>query len=113
MTEPKQPPMGNTYTKEEQLEMVTKMKAISSGFYVAAIQVGNHAFIEFCGLMNEYIQMCENTAKGGGDFTECNIHTGKTLEVKDHNITYLTEKLDCIYGTALDFDIKRKPKEDK
>lgn len=92
-------PRGWMFTVEEQEEMLRQMKEISSAFYGPATRVGNHAFIEFCGLMNEYIQICRNTMKHEIDFTTCNKHSGVALIPADHQVDYLVEKFDCIFGS--------------
>ncbi len=87
--------------KAEMAEAITKMKAISGNFYRQAINCGNHAFIEFCGLMNDYINMCEAALAQGIDFRECNTHSGIAMPMMDYQAKYLAEKLDCIYGPQL------------
>lgn len=89
------------HSKEELLGMIAKMEEVSSAFYHSATHTGNHAFIEFCGLMNEYIKICENTVEKGGDFTCCNTHTGESLIAENYHIEYLFEKLECIYGPTI------------
>jgi hypothetical protein len=84
-------------TKEERAEMIAKMRAVSNGFYAAAVSIGNHPFIEFTGLINEYITCCEEAQRDGIDFTECNTHGSKELPMKEHNINYINEKLECIF----------------
>lgn len=89
---------SNTYSKDELKEMLLQMRNLSSGFYSGACRIGNHPFIEFCGLMNEYIKMCEEAFDRGEDFTEFSTHRGQHLEMKPHNLKYIREKLDCIFG---------------
>jgi hypothetical protein len=91
----------NEYALEEQLASAAKMRAVSSAFYGPATQTGCHAFIEFCGLMNEYIVVCENTARAGGDFMMANTHNERPLAMKAHHAAYLAEKLDCIFGPTI------------
>jgi len=50
---PDQPPPQ--MTNKEKLDA---MAQASGAFYAAAIRIGNHPFIEFTGLMNEYIKIC-------------------------------------------------------
>lgn len=38
---------------------LTAMRAASDAFYLAAIRIGVHPFIEFTGLMNEWIKAAE------------------------------------------------------
>lgn len=83
--------------------MLTKMQAVSSAFYAGAVRTGCHPFIEFTGLMNEYIQLCRAAMVQGEDFTETSVHgSGKPLPMQPHHRDYLNEKLECIYGTSLD-----------
>ena len=89
------------YSRAELEEMIREMEAISEHFYWNAVKVRNHAFIEFCGLMNEYIQMCRDTMLAGGDFTQCNVHSGRSLSVAEHQGAYLAEKFECIFGPTL------------
>lgn len=87
-----------TYTKEELELMIHRMRTASNEFYRLAVGVGNHAFIEFAGLMNEYISVCERAVEQSIDFTEANVHAGGELPMEPHHFEYLMEKLECIYG---------------
>lgn len=89
------------YEKKDRDNQIAKMEAVSNAFYGAASQTGVHAFIEFCGLMNEFIKMCQETSEAGKDFNESNTHTGVELVVRHHHLEYLAEKFDCIFGTTL------------
>ena len=92
-----------TYTDEELAAMIAKMELASSAFYNDARRTGCHPFIEFAGLMNEYINMCREALTQGQDFTETSIHgSGQPLPMKGHHRQYLTEKLECIYGYSLE-----------
>ena len=76
---------------------ITQMKAASGQFYLNAVHIGNHPFIEFCGLMNEYIKACEEAHAQGVDFSQCNAHTGQHLPMQPWMIRYVNEKLECIF----------------
>ncbi len=78
-----------------------RMRAASSQFYLAATNSRNHAFVEFCGLMNEYIKVCEDAHRRGEDFTDFNAHLGQHLPVAPHQLQYINEKMECIYGLQL------------
>lgn len=84
-------------TPEERLEIIARMRIASRNFYVAAVAIGNHPFIEFTGLINEYITICERATANGVDFTECNTHSDKDLPMAAHQIAYINEKLECIF----------------
>lgn len=90
-----------TYSREELRAMIDKMHAASNAFYGAAIEIGNHAFVEFTGLLNEYITLCEKALANGQDFAVANTHSGESLPMQPHHVMYLGEKLNCIYGAAL------------
>lgn len=92
-----------TYTNAELLQMILKMQAASDAFYREAQRIGCHPFLEFTGLMNEYIGMCQSALVQGQDFTETSIHgRGQPLPMKERHRAYLTEKLECIYGYSLE-----------
>jgi hypothetical protein len=81
--------------------MLVRMKRITDAFYGRATGVGVHAFIEFCGLMNEFVQVCQEAHARGVNFTQANTHSGQELPFAPHHATYLAEKLNCIYGPSL------------
>ena len=80
---------------------LSKMQETANKFYSGAVYTHNHTFIEFTGLINEYIKICLSAAKNGIDFTQANTHTGVGLPVKDYELKYLAEKLNCIFGPIL------------
>jgi len=84
-------------TSEERIIAVEQMQKASEAFYKAAIQIGNHPFIEFTGLMNEYIKACSEAHEMGIDFSECSTHTGIDLPLQSCQINYINEKLECIF----------------
>lgn len=85
----------------DRTEMLAKMRRASQCFYVLARSAGCHAFLEFTGLINEFIVLCEAAEARGIDWTIADTHTGVTLPMMQFHMTYLAEKLDCIYGPAL------------
>lgn len=87
----------NANSKKDLRFIASEMRRVSNAFYAAAIRIENHPFIEFCGLMNEYINACEAAAAKGVDFTECNTHTGLHLPLEPHQIAHINEKLECIF----------------
>jgi hypothetical protein len=81
----------------ERLAAIAAMRAASSVFYAAAIKIGNHSFIEFTGLMNEYIQACADADSDDLDFSNCNTHSGQELPLQSYRVKYINEKLECIF----------------
>lgn len=92
---------SNNYSPEELATMLEKMKAVCQTFYWQAAHTGCHTFIEFAGLMNEFIKVCEQSADAGVDFANASTHTGKPLVVYTYNAAYIVEKLDCIFGPTI------------
>jgi hypothetical protein len=90
-----------TATAEEREAMLTAMQETSSAFYRCATRIGCHPFIEFTGLMNEYIKICRQAHAAGLDFTQASAHSGIALPMQTFEAEYLGEKLGCIYGPSL------------
>lgn len=91
----------NARTPAELDAMLQSMRETSDAFYRCAFRIGCHPFIEFCGLMNEYIKMCHNARDAGIDFADANAHSGRALPMQEFEAAYLGEKLGCIYGPSL------------
>lgn len=79
------------------VQQLDAMNRLSDAFYAHAIQIGVHPFIEFAGLMNEYIKCCRDAHEQGIDFANCNVHTGQHLPMESFQIAYVNEKLACIF----------------
>lgn len=92
----------NEYSLEERARMLEGMRHASKVFYALACRAENHAFIEFTGLLNEYLKLCELAHREGRDFTRANVHTGAplVLEAKEHDAEYLGEKFGCVFETT-------------
>lgn len=89
------------YTAEERQAILAKMSAASNLFYSAAANAGCHAFIEFTGLMNEFIKLCSEADAQGLNWIHANVHGDVHLPFKPYHIEYLSEKLECIYGKRI------------
>lgn len=83
---------------EERQLALERMQKASDAFYRDAISIGNHPFIEFAGLMNEYISACRAAHAKGIDFTQCNVHNGVVLPLHPVMSDYIIEKLECIFS---------------
>lgn len=114
------------YNKAERDESLKRMREVAKQFYAGAVQTRNHPFIEFAGLLNEYITICERASDAGVDFTQANRHSGEALPIETYHAGYVGEKLGCIYGPSftnpkvfmaflqkleLPFDVKIVPKK--
>ena len=87
-------------SKREREVALEQMKEAADDFYRSAVRIGNHPFIEFAGLMNEYIVACRAAHRDGVDFTECSNHRGKALPLHPVMNAYINEKLECIFSGA-------------
>lgn len=87
--------------KAERKQALNLMQMASHEFYKAAVSIGVHPFIEFTGLMNEYITICRMAEKNNKEWVHASTHSGVPLRMHEHSVKYLAEKLDCIYGPTL------------
>ena len=81
--------------------VLARMRALTERFYHGAVGVQVHAFVEFTGLLSKFVDVCSRAHAKGIDFTQANTHSGRTVPLAVHDVVYLAEKLDCIYGPAL------------
>jgi len=87
----------NSAEREQALVLIQRA---ADAFYRSAVTIGNHPFIEFTGLMNEYISACRVAHERGIDFSECNRHSGQVLPLHPVMSDYVNEKLECIFSGA-------------
>lgn len=85
-------------TPDQREHALDHMQQASHEFYRAAVRIANHPFIEFAGLMNEYINACKAAHAQGIDFSECNRHSGLSLPLHPVMSDYINEKLECIFA---------------
>lgn len=94
---PKQKLPDSPQTPEE---ILIAMKAAADNYYREAIATNCHTFIEFTGLINEYIKICDrNFRQRGIDFTKTSVHCpGESkLQIEGWELDYIKEKLRCIF----------------
>ena len=95
---PSRQPQLTDARRTELRDMLRGMGVAAAQFYCAAVEIGCHPFIEFTGLMNEYIKICAQAVDNNVDFANANTHSGNALPMRDYQMAYLAEKLDCILG---------------
>ena len=83
-----------TLTPGQSLE---KMWEAADHFYILACATNCHAYIEFTGLLREYCKVCENNLERGIDFRELNGHGSQRMQLRQYEIDYFNEKLNCIF----------------
>lgn len=71
---------------------IQRMKKIITDFYDQAVHVGVHPFVEFAGMMREYVQMLERLDEEG----KCIFMN--SVRPRDYELAYLEDKLECIFG---------------
>ncbi len=93
---------ADAYSKEERALMLKRIGELVELFYPAAVNTGCHAFIEFTGLLNEFLRICADAeARGETAWADANVHSGRHLPLPAFRHAYLSEKLECIYGAEL------------
>jgi hypothetical protein len=81
-------------------EILKAMKIAANNYYREAIATNCHTFIEFTGLINEYIKICERNLKQRGvDFTKTSAHCPDEprLQIESWQLDYINDKLRCIF----------------
>jgi hypothetical protein len=86
--------LATDYSQADRAKLADKMEATTDGFYFLAAQIGHHQFLEFAGLMREYVKLCRASNEAGHGFS-----FGPVL--KDYHAKYIGEKMGCIYGDEL------------
>lgn len=101
-----------SYSQEELEDLAKKMRAVANATYALFFSAGMggecHAFLEFNGLIQKYVDIASRAAQQGIDFTQANVHNSKALPVEDHDLAYLAEKLRCIFGPIIDANPEAK-----
>ena len=60
-----------------------------------------HAFLEWCGVMGEHLNICEDMIRQGVRAFDMNRHTGGTPPIPPYRLTYMGEKLECVFDGLL------------
>ena len=60
-----------------------------------------HPFLEWCGVMSEHLKIVEGLLDKGIDATQANVHTGERLPIPGYQVSYLGEKIECIFSGML------------
>lgn len=106
------PPPEDSATKEELQALARRMRSVADATYDLFFRTGMgaecHAFLEFNGLLQKYVRICERAAEDGVDFRAANVHTGRPLSVEEHDLAYLAEKFVCIFGPIINASSKAK-----
>lgn len=86
---------------EENLAFVTTLQREVDEFYLRLFNHGVgtrfHAFLEWCGVMQEHLNITKGMLEEGVPAFEVNRHTGATPPIAGYQLSYLREKMDCIF----------------
>lgn len=95
----------NAYTQAELIELAKEMHSVADRVYWMFFRTGMgakvHAYVEFCGLLSKYTEICARAALAGVDFAFANAHGRTPFPVEVHDMQYLGEKLQCIFGPMI------------
>jgi hypothetical protein len=61
-----------------------------------------HAFLEWCGVMGEHLNIVGDLVEQGANPFDMNRHTGETLPVAPYRLAYMAEKMECIFDGAIE-----------
>lgn len=93
-------------------EALTELRQARERFYwtLFRLRVGSkqHAFIEWCGVMGEHLNMLGDALEDGHDIRELNQHGGAAVRAREYRIRYMGEKLRCILAPFIDGDPKMR-----
>lgn len=115
--------MSEEYSEEQQrkdLDFISDLQVEVNKLYkqLFLLNVGGrfHAFLEWCGVMHEHLNICEDMIRRGVPAFEMNRHTGSTPDIPGYRLNYMAEKLECIFDGLLNVQAhstnEAAPKED-
>ncbi len=92
--------------KSEALALVLRLDVEVHALYWRMFALGTggqfHAFVEWCGVMREHLKIVEGLLKADVDAFNMNTHTGQALPIPQHQLSYLAEKMECIFHGAIE-----------
>ena len=92
--------------QSEQLAIIVALQSEVSHFYARLFHLGTgghfHAFVEWCGVMSEHLNIARGLIEQGIPAFEMNRHTGQALPIPGYQITYLAEKMQCIFDGIIE-----------
>lgn len=90
---------------EDPHDIVQLLQKLCDHFYWLCFRNGLaskcHPFLEFNGVMQQYVSMCRSAADNGIDFAHCSVHQNRSLPMRVADASYLADKLNCIFGAAI------------
>jgi hypothetical protein len=80
---------------KDRTKLINSLTDAADAFYKSALSTDLHTWLELTGLMREMIKIY-GAMLGEGVDPMCN-----SPRPKKHNMNYIAEKLDCIFGEAM------------
>ncbi len=74
-----------------------EMQAVYFRFFSLGVGSRFHSFLEWCGVMGEHLNITTDLLQQGYPAFEMNRHTGETPPIAPYRLSYMTEKMECIF----------------
>lgn len=91
---------------EDDLQLIEDLQNEVQAFYARLFLLGTggrfHAFVEWCGVMSEHLNITRDLLQQGVPAFNINRHTGNTPEVASFRLSYLGEKIECIFDGLIE-----------
>ena len=96
--------MNKPYSREERTadlayieDLREEVEQLYKRLFILNVGGKFHAFLEWCGVMSEHLNICEDMIRNGAPAFSMNRHTGSTPPIPPYRVTYMGEKLECIF----------------
>lgn len=91
-----------TYTPDNLTAARGQMYKVIDRFHDSAIAISPpiHPFVEFTGLMHEFLAMCDQTIQKDRDFSRATNHGRQALDISMENAACLGKKFAHIFGST-------------
>lgn len=95
---------------DQDLELIDDLQSEVQIFYARLFKLGTggrfHAFVEWCGVMSEHLNITRDLLQQGVAAFNINRHTGNTPDVAGYRLSYLAEKIECIFDGLIEIKSK-------
>ncbi len=91
---------------DDDIQLVDDLQSEVQAFYARLFSLGTggrfHAFVEWCGVMSEHLNITRDLLQQGVPAFNINRHTGNTPDIASYRLSYLAEKIECIFDGLID-----------
>lgn len=92
-------------TRDEAVVFIGQLRETVNLYYGSLFKLNTggkfHAFVEWCGVMGEHLNIVEGLVKKGHNPFADNVHSGHTLPIPPFQLAYMAEKMECIFNGAI------------